>query len=212
MHRFTCNTTVSDFIQALRNESTQIFLRNFSGKPMQTDGERWYHIHDLPQVRRNGYGGYMIEYRIESYGNDPGTKEFIDAHGQPTSVDPTRRDEPGITFNVQPVGKRARITAECGHEAGRKDFEALLDIVGSLYPESELARRKTAQDAETLPSNPPMPGADGYTWDDVFDWYYNVPKSVCKTLSALAQELGYAYGTVRNKHKEYQAEHPRARR
>lgn len=58
-----------------------------------------------------------------------------------------------------------------------------------------------------LPAEPPRPGESGATWDDVFDWYYSVPRAVCENLEDLARLICLAPGTVRNRHGEYKAQH-----
>jgi len=70
----------------------------------------------------------------------------------------------------------------------------------------------TVQDApagpgEPLPDMPQPPGGGaGWTWDDVFDWYYSVPRSRCNGLKCLANMIGMDYRTVKNRHPIYKAE------
>lgn len=55
------------------------------------------------------------------------------------------------------------------------------------------------------PELPPRPGDDGVTWDDAFDWYHR-NRDKCGSLKQLAALVAYDFGTVRNRHAEYQAQ------
>jgi hypothetical protein len=79
-------------------------------------------------------------------------------------------------------------------------------------PESEDQAGATSEipksdDAAQRAGPPPRPGDDGATWDDTFDWFHSVPRSVCRNLNELAKMIAQAPGTVRNRHAEYRAEH-----
>ncbi|MBX2997778.1 MAG: hypothetical protein KF893_04655 [Caldilineaceae bacterium] len=58
-----------------------------------------------------------------------------------------------------------------------------------------------------LTATPPIPGQNGATWDDTFDWYYRAGRKKCPSLKHLAQLLGVAVGTVYNKHTLYKAQY-----
>jgi hypothetical protein len=51
-------------------------------------------------------------------------------------------------------------------------------------------RMDEADATSTLPDTPPLPGTDGYTWDDVFDWFYRAPRYVCPSVSDLLRMVG----------------------
>jgi len=106
--------------------------------------------------------------------------------------------------------------------ASAEDIEALRNEVTALrefWEKSRVApasvgnRQIDAGDTATGAQSddqagaPPIPGVDGATWDDVFDWYYSVPRATCGSLQELARAIPAAYGTVKNRHKDYKAEH-----
>ena len=64
--------------------------------------------------------------------------------------------------------------------------------------------------AGALPARPPMPGSDGYTLDDVFDWFLRVPKYLCFTVEELAPMVGLSPGYLRRKFMEYKAQYGRS--
>jgi len=55
------------------------------------------------------------------------------------------------------------------------------------------------------PLKPPTP--DNAGWDAVFDWYYSVPRCVCRGLEELSRMISCAYGTVRRMHLLYKSEY-----
>lgn len=56
-----------------------------------------------------------------------------------------------------------------------------------------------------LPDKPPKLGADGYTWDDFFDWCYRQPRKV--TVDEMAEMTGAGKRTVERHKSEYQAQY-----
>ena len=72
--------------------------------------------------------------------------------------------------------------------------------------ESEPVLRSQTTTQETtrlLPQSPPLPGTDGFTWDDVFDWWYRGGRLNYPNLKKLAYAASAAYGTVKNRHTDY---------
>ena len=57
-----------------------------------------------------------------------------------------------------------------------------------------------------LPDDPPLPNVAGYTWADVFDWYYRVPRGRCRNFSELANRISRAPSTVYEQHSIYVTE------
>ena len=70
-----------------------------------------------------------------------------------------------------------------------------------------LGQMPVAKSRTPLSENPPIPGQNGATWDDVFDWYHRVPRYVCPNQKTLAELIPMAYPTVRNRHSEYKAQY-----
>jgi hypothetical protein len=68
------------------------------------------------------------------------------------------------------------------------------------------AGERSRAKGETAENRPPIPGMDGKTWDDTFDWYYH-NRDICRTQKDLAERIAVAYGTVRNEHSKYIAQH-----
>ena len=66
-------------------------------------------------------------------------------------------------------------------------------VYNKKYPSRIPGRRKVA----------PIPGENGTTWDDTFDWYYAASRATVESLKELSFMLTMAYGTVRNRHYAY---------
>lgn len=62
-------------------------------------------------------------------------------------------------------------------------------------------------DGDEPPDMPPIPGQNGATWDDTFDWYYRMGRGICPTLKKLAGLIGMGEGTVYNNHIRYKAQY-----
>ncbi|MEX1019875.1 MAG: hypothetical protein WDZ49_09470 [Litorilinea sp.] len=62
-------------------------------------------------------------------------------------------------------------------------------------------------DIPNVPVKPPLPGLDGYDWDDIFDWWYRGGIRVIRTLKDLADAIGASSGTVYNRHSEYKQQY-----
>ena len=61
---------------------------------------------------------------------------------------------------------------------------------------------------EFLPPSPPVPNADGYSWDDVFDWWYRGGRVMgYPTLKSLETSISRVGGTIKNQHSVYVAEY-----
>ena len=96
------------------------------------------------------------------------------------------------------------------------DLEAIHRMAVSVFP-----AKPTKRTVEQRPSgiavvkqklivvefspDPPQPDVAG--WDAVFDWYYSVPRHVCRTLRELSEKVFCHYGTVRNRESDYRAQY-----
>ncbi len=119
--RFSCNATPGEFFNALKREGWRIFWeRLLNGKQWRTDGVIYYLVENIPTMVKNKHGGWVIQYQIESREHHPDLEEYTDSQGNKVSTDMTRKHERSTTFDVQPVGSRIHVIAECGHEAERE--------------------------------------------------------------------------------------------
>lgn len=57
---------------------------------------------------------------------------------------------------------------------------------------------------------PPPVRTKGYTWDDVFDWWYRGGRTRFPELKDMTKVLGMAAGTIHNNHTNYRARYGRA--
>lgn len=97
-----------------------------------------------------------------------------------------------------------------------EEVKAMLKKHGFLDSTADKATEQTRQETEGLPipegdelltDMPPIPGQNGATWDDTFDWYYRVGRGKCPSLKNLAGLIGMEEGTVYNNHSKYKAQY-----
>ena len=111
-----------------------------------------------------------------------------------------------ISATLHPLLDGTHIEFACMSDDYIREFKRMLGILGQHLPEDKPDAPQPAPVAKPDAQNsPPIPGADG-SWDDIFVWYYH-NRDICRTLRDLADHIHSAYGTVRNKHQEYMAEH-----
>ena len=72
--------------------------------------------------------------------------------------------------------------------------------------ERRISQTTTPHLPDLPPNTPPIPGQKNTTWEDVFDWYYGVPRRWCLDLKDLADKIGMAYGTVKKEHSLYKSD------
>lgn len=100
---------------------------------------------------------------------------------------PAKSEMGGIIEEVMDALRRAGLVIEDG-----------ANQIGELPATSEIPKSDQAE--------PPRPGEDGKTWDDVFSWYYQ-NRAACPTLRDLAKMIVFAYGHVRREHAKWKAQH-----
>lgn len=82
--------------------------------------------------------------------------------------------------------------------------------IGLSPPQSTKLRKIERSFNFSVLAGPPVP--DGKKrwkpaeWDQVFDWYYSVPRRMCRDLAHLAKLTNMTIGTVKNQSERYQNE------
>lgn len=96
------------------------------------------------------------------------------------------------------------VTIQCPAQL-QKHADYIIEALKPWWDDAEVLAEP--DQAGEMPAEPPRPGENGKTWDDVFKWYYSVPRAVCENFEDLAKLICLAPGTVRNRHSDYKAQH-----
>jgi hypothetical protein len=139
-----------------------------------------------------------------------------------TLVDALPRDgNVEIDFTAQPWGMHLHVMAiPFGYVAPNRPADApkvgayakeLAKAIRKRWPETlqskTSAALSSANTKRTLPEKSPVPETEDYTWDDVFDWFYRVPRGRCPTVSDLIGMVGKPERTFYLQKSNYEAEY-----
>jgi len=112
----------------------------------------------------------------------------------------TERDPEAQT--VTPTGDAPSDDAGKEVQAAAPTGDAPSDDAGRV---SSAAPTGDARDKDVQRGEPPKPGTDGATWDDLFRWYYR-NRTTCRTLGDLAKAAVFSPGHVRREHAKWKAQ------
>ena len=146
----------------------------------------------------------------------PESKEWYESLIQKGIIDPEVKDAL-FDENKDPLHRQEtleRIHSRVDEWIERGKREQLAKTIIKLQSENDELKKLASQQRQVivssrsqLPEKPPVPNADGYTWDDVFDWYYRTPRSICQKVEDLAALLGKTKRTVERYKEQYDAQH-----
>lgn len=213
--RFRCNANAELFVQALgwalRGIATE-GEKNY-GRPWRKVGvDLFNYFQTIPDIDETDAGGMVITFNGYIY-----SSSFLN-HRPIYGIDPDVRIEEAIEFHLQPTGTNTIIVAVmCLGSIWEEDYNQLINIIADLYPEAGLkvgeeqvvmpAPAATIEPLHKnpLPESPPMPNANGYTWNDFFDWCYRQPRKI--SVEEMANMLAKGKRTIEREKSNYQAEY-----
>lgn len=146
----------------------------------------------------------------------PESREWYESLVQKGIIDPEVKDAL-FNENRDPLDRQAtleRIHSRVDEWVERGKRDQMAKMIIKLQDENDRLKEMISQQRQVtvtplvkLPEKPPVPGADGYTWDDVFDWYYRTPRRICPKVQDLAALLGKSKRTVERYKEGYDAQY-----
>jgi hypothetical protein len=138
-----------------------------------------------------GENKYQDDFRFYRVRDKDGTVAFMAGTSSGTTQLTVVRD--GI--------KHLSVVVE--YESANDEFSAFVEGIATAIRERWTAKAKIEV------SDPPLPGLDGVKWDDFFDWWYREGRLQYPLLKDLPELIARDYGTIKNRHAEYKAQHGR---